>query len=284
MPAERQSLRKRSRPVVGRIEWPGKSQQEVFSMEISSEAVAEAPQAVRNTLRQLRDGLVDALGDELVALVVYGDLAKPGEFDVRNSSIEVMLVAAGVSTAVLDKASGPILKCQRGRRLSVLTVSEEDLKSSCDVFPIKFLDMQQDYHLLWGKDVLASLEISDDHLRLRCEQEIKNLMLRLRGMYLGRANRPRLLAATLTTGGTALMKPLAACMTLKTGVAPTQNHDVIQAAAAEFGLDADVLNRVLALKHESRRAAPEDLKRLYGGFMTAVEKLAREIDQMDVTG
>ena len=77
---------------------------------------------------------------------------------------------------------------------------------------------------------------------------------------------------------------LAACMTLKTGVAPTQNHDVIQAAAAEFGLDADVLKRVLALKHESPRAAPEDLKLLYGGFMTAVEKLAREIDQMDVTG
>ena len=45
-------------------------------------------------------------------------------------------------------------------------------------------DMQQDYILLCGQDVMKDLTIKRDHLRLRCEQEIKNLMLRLRSSYL----------------------------------------------------------------------------------------------------
>ena len=38
--------------------------------------------------------------------------------------------------------------------------------------------------LLCGQDVMKDLTIKRDHLRLRYEQEIKNLMLRLRSSYL----------------------------------------------------------------------------------------------------
>ena len=43
------------------------------------------PQQVLQVLEELRGQLQSALGDDLVSLVVYGDLVRPGEFDTRWS-------------------------------------------------------------------------------------------------------------------------------------------------------------------------------------------------------
>jgi hypothetical protein len=191
-----------------------------------------------------------------------------------------MLVLKDVSTSVLDIATDPIVRCRVTNGVSALIVTEDELIGSCDVFPIKFLDMQQDHHLLWGKDVLRSLEISDEHLRLRCEQEMKNVMLRLRSLYLRRAKQPKLLQETLTVAITPFLRTLATCLTLKTSVAPTQDDAVIVAATEEFALDGEVLKQVLALKHAPRLSGLEDLRRLYNAFMTVVQRAAEAIDRL----
>jgi hypothetical protein len=164
-------------------------------------------------------------------VIAHGDLAKPGQFDRRTSAVEVMVVLTNVGPDVLNMLAGPVARSSRRCRLEVLTLTEQDLQSSCDVFPIRFLDMQQRHELLYGQDVLANLDVSEEHLRLRCEQEIKNLVLRLRNLYLHRARRNKLLALTLTAAIGPFVRTLSACLTLKTGVAPAGPESVIEAVA-----------------------------------------------------
>jgi len=64
------------------------------------------PKLVRDGLDQLCGQLRDALGEQLVSVVLYGGLAK-GEYVSSNSDVNVMLVLRDARVEALDKTASP---------------------------------------------------------------------------------------------------------------------------------------------------------------------------------
>jgi len=236
------------------------------------------PATVREGLESFCAGLQDALGDQLVSIVLYGGLAK-GEYVPGSSDVNVMLVFREATVEVLDRAAPPVRRGMLEFALSVLVLTEEGLGRSTDVFPIKFLDMQNHHRVLWGKDVLAGLTIARDHLRLRCEQEIKNLLLKLRRFYLQRGSHTDLIEGTLKRAISSFLGDLNALLVLKTAEAPSGKEQIVDAAVRELGLAEKTLRDVLALKSGSYRPGAAELKRLYGAFMATVQEAANIADR-----
>jgi hypothetical protein len=220
--------------------------------------------------------LAEALGDQLVSVVLYGGLAK-GEYVPDNSNVNVMIVLDEVTVAALDKAAPIIQVGVRDFRLAALLLCESDLHRSTELFPVKFLDMQRYHRVLWGKDVLVGLTIGRDHIRLRCAQEITNLLLRLRQFYLKRAHRPELIESTLTRAISSFLTSLNTLAELKTGQAATTKPAVID-AAERIGLDAQPLREVFDLKRGQLKPDTEELKQLYDRFMMTVQQAATLVD------
>jgi hypothetical protein len=237
----------------------------------------DLPLATREALDGFSAAVRDALGDNLVALVLYGGIAK-GEFSPATSDVNLMLVVRDATTATLDRLVGPIQQALRDCRLAPMVLTEDDLRRSTDVFPTKFLDMQRHHRLLAGRDVLADLPIADAHLRLRCEQELKNLLLRLRQLYLLRSQRPEQIEATLGRTISAFLATLGVVLLLQTGQAPVGKEAIAAAATDTLGLDGRVLRDVLALKARTSQPDVVELKRLYDDFMTTVERAAEIVD------
>lgn len=235
--------------------------------------------AVRVALEQWCDQVQQALGDTLQAVILYGGLAK-GEFNPASSDVNVMVVLKQVTMAELDRVVPIVQQSVRDFRLAPLFLSERDLRRSTDVFPVKFLDMQRHHQVLRGRDVLVDLTIAQDHLRLRAEQQIKNLLLRLRLYYVRRSHRPELIESTLSGAISSLISSLAVLLLLKTGQTPTGKAQIADAAAQTFGLDGQLLQNVLALKARNYEPDDAELRRLYGDFMTAVEHTADVVDQL----
>jgi predicted nucleotidyltransferase len=236
------------------------------------------PASVQDGLGRVCAQLQEAFGEQLVSVVLYGGLAK-GEYFPDTSDVNVMVVLTGVTVAALDKAAPIVQGGVRDFRLAVLLLSEDDLRRSTDVFPIKLLDMQRHHRVLWGKEVLTDLNIARDHLRLRCEQEIKNLLLRLRQFYLQRAHRPELIESTLTRALSSLLTNLNVLVELKTGQAAANKLAVIK-AAEKIGLDNQPLREVLALKRGELKPDAAELKRLYDAFMMTVQQAAVLVDTL----
>jgi hypothetical protein len=67
---------------------------------------------------------------------------------------------------------------------------------------------------------------------------------------------------------------------LKTGQAPNGKQAVAEAAARELALDGKPLRDVLALKAGDYKPDAAELKRLYGAFMSVVEKAADMVEQL----
>jgi hypothetical protein len=61
-----------------------------------------------------------------------------------------------------------------------MITTPDEVRAAADVFPVRFLAIQREHEVLLGRSPLDGISIRRDHLRLRVEQELRNLSLRLR--------------------------------------------------------------------------------------------------------
>lgn len=248
-----------------------------------SRSRSSTPQQVLEVLEQLRQSLQAALNHHLVSLTAWGDIVRPGEYDARHSTVNLLLVTDETSLEVLDGIRQPIATARRQVRLEVMVLTESDLQQSCDVFPVRFLDMQEHHRLVCGRDVLTELHIADDHLQLRCEQELKNLMIRLRSLYIRRAHRPNELRRVMADTITPLLRLLGVGLTLQSGISPDSHQDLLTALQEGMDLNVQVLQQVLDLKQARFRPAAAETRDVFGKYMTTVQHAASVVDQLDIS-
>ena len=218
------------------------------------------------------------IGDDLVSAVLYGGLVK-NDLIKETDRVKIMLVLKDVTVTHLDKISDALLATKSARQVQLLTLTVSDLKTSTDVFPIKFLDMQQDYEVLAGEDLVEGLEVARDHLRIRCEQEIKNLMLRLRAMYMQSRKNNEALQKTLLKAYYSFLQSGDALAELKTGKVYRKENEVLEGIES-IGLDSDLMRKIQVLRTAEDTANLSDLQSLYEQFMNMIVKAAEMADQI----
>ena len=238
--------------------------------------------AVSNDINQRLAGwsekFAKTLGDFLQSIVLFGGLAK-GEFVPEQSDVNILLVLRAINLDVLDHAAPLVRQGVLDFRLAAMLVTEANLRSSADVFPIKFQDMQRHHKILWGEDPFPKVSITREHVRLRCEQELRNLSLRLRQSYIQRADRPELLQAALNRAVSSLLVNLGVLFELKTGKPPESKQDAL-ANAAQLGIPLEPLRQAWALKRGEYKPDPDDLRKLFASFMEAVQQSAALSDKL----
>ena len=219
-----------------------------------------------------------SLGSNMLSIVLYGGIVK--NKSVKDTDpVNVMVVVREISTKILDQVARPYMMSRRTAQIQLLTLSKKDLFSSTDVFPIKFLDMQQDYRILRGEDFVADLVITRDHLRLRCEQEMKNLMLRLRQAYLANSKHPKRLSGVMLKAHSAFLSAGDVLAELSTGT-ELRSPAKILATLESLGLDIAPFHRIQALRDGQLFTDPAEQKAVYQQLMTTVRQAAAMADRL----
>lgn len=228
---------------------------------------------LRVSLGELVDRLKAALGDDLVSVVLFGGAAR-GRFDPAVSDANVMLVLRAVSIAVLDKIGTAVEPFRLVFQLSLLTVTEEDIVDSVEVFPTKFLDIQRHHQTLWGKDVVSAFDIPRDRLKRHALRQLMNLHLRLRQVYLEARNRPEQLDGMIRRSVSTLILQLGILLELRTGKECETTEEILDAAALA-NLDRAKLVKFIDYKYGRCDVEVSALPAFYDSFMQAVESTLR---------
>lgn len=217
---------------------------------------------------------VSDLGVKSVTL--YGSAARD-DYRPGKSDINLLVVLERIDVPILKSVLDPVA---RGRRhgIAPFFITEADLCSSADVFPVTFLAMQESYRVLLGSDVLGEMKIAREHIRLRCEQEIKNVLLRLRRYYIMRGGRKLTQMMSSMIGG--FLETLRVVVSLTQKNLPSR-EEVVNVAAERFEFDAETLRNVSDLRDRSTSLPRREAEELYNKFMVAVDKVAQITDQMD---
>lgn len=236
------------------------------------------PKNLASDISAFTSGLEKDLGDSLVSVVLYGGLVK-NEMIKESDRVKIMVVIKDVKISNLDKVGDALLSTKRAGQIQLLTLTPLDLSSSTDVFPIKFLDMQQDYEILHGDDVVKDLEVGRDHLRIRCEQEIKNLMLKLRSMYLHSRKDTKVLQKILLKAYYSFLQSGDALAELKTGKVYRKENEILEGIES-IGLDSALMKKIQELRSSDSDLEKEILQDLYEQFMEMIVKAAEMADQV----
>jgi predicted nucleotidyltransferase len=245
------------------------------------ERLSHLPHELRAQLQVFCEQLEDRLGKELCAVVLYGSAAR-GDWDAARSDVNVLVVLHHAKKPQLDAVMGPLDVAQRAAAVRPLVVTRDDLERSSDVFPLRFLDMQRSHVLLWGdEDPLEAVDIAWDELRLDVEQAIKNLLWRMRQRYLMDGHRPERIGALLSSSVDPFLMAMGALMFLQDGQWWLSGKEKIaQAMIEELEVDAQLMDKLLELRHGHLEPSPEQVMTLFDNFLRLVELAAQRADQM----
>jgi hypothetical protein len=238
-----------------------------------------APEAVTAALERLRDELTRAAGPNLAGLILYGGLAR-GRYRPGKSDVNLVVLLHDAGAAALTAVSPALRSAERAVAVEPLLLTPGEVAGFAAAFPTKFLDIKNHHVVLAGADPFAGIEVPREQVRLRVEQELGNLLLRLRRRYVAAGGDAVVLARVLADAARPLAIELATLLYLAGRPAPAddQSANIFEAAATAFALDRDPLARLAALRRELRPSA--DMPELYRSVFETVGRAVEVVRQL----
>lgn len=221
--------------------------------------------------------LKDVFGDGLISVTLYGSVSS-GEYSKKNSNINTVVILRDAGIRSLRKAQGLVSK-SKFSAINPLFFTEDYIRRSTDVFPIEFLDMKENHAVLYGKDVLAGIEIDTKNLRFQCEQELKSKLINIKRAYLKNNDRV-FFEKILFKFFTSCLHILRNIIRLKTGRVVYSKEEIIKDAAREFRISEDVLMRIWDAKRTGARLGHKAAEELFFLLVENLEKLSDTIDTL----
>jgi predicted nucleotidyltransferase len=201
------------------------------------------PANIRSRLEELAHTLQVQLGPNLVSLLVFGSGAR-GHWEEGRSDVDLVLVLKDPSPEKLLPIANTLSVARTAMRFEAVILQEDEIQRAADVFPLFYDDIRSCHLLLAGKDVFANLYISDAHRRVRIEQELREVQIRLRRAVVDSMGAPNTLAGAIERKIKQIRSPVHALLTLrKTPSIDDQLESVLAKARDEWKVDTKFLQQ-----------------------------------------
>ncbi len=211
---------------------------------------------------------------DLISIALYGSAAS-GEFISSNSNLNLLILLKSTSLTDLKKSSNIVKKY---KNLTPLFLTEEFIASSSDTFPIEFLDMQENYQILYGKDIIKDIRVDLKNLRFQCEQELKIKLLNLKRIYLEMSNRPADLRIPLFKSFNSILHILRNILRLKGIKPPYKKEELLKELSGHFKIND--WDKILAAKSKKIMLGKKDIEHLFINFVDNLEEIVKTIDAL----
>ena len=234
------------------------------------------PSGLKDKVSDFLKGLKSIFAQDLTSVILYGSAAS-GEFVDKRSNLNLLVVLKNSGLENLKKASGAVNK---SRLINPLFLTERYIASSTDIFPIEFLDMKENYRVLYGKDVLKDIVVETVNLRFQCEQELKAKLIGIKQFYLKINKDQRALGKFLLESFTPVLHVLRNVLRLKGKKPAYQKKDLIKDLAAEFEMNLHSWETILAAKQNEAKLGVKTVCILFSDFVDDLEGIVEAVDKL----
>jgi predicted nucleotidyltransferase len=227
-------------------------------------------------LTELVNRLKDAAGKNLESVILYGSAAR-GDFHPGTSDLNVLCTLVAIDVNELQRLA-PVVAWWTREVLepAPLFFLTEDLARSTDVFAIESLDAKRSHRVLFGKDVVANLEIPMNLHRVEVERNLRELLQKLRQHVL-HAGRNEMELSGILKKSASLAKTLLRHTLLSFGEEPpAETKELFERVEVITGADAGAFGAVY--DYRTTGEWPKDSFHAYDDFMHALEKVIVALD------
>ena len=233
-------------------------------------------QKVEKKLNGFNRLIKEAYKEGLISVILYGSAAS-GEFVDTHSNLNVLLVLKNTDLENLKKAAFAVNKFPM---INPLFLTESYILRSLDIFPIEFLDMQENYQVLYGQDILKDINIDTRNLRFQCEQELKVKLINLRQVFLMMYKDKAALCNLLFKSFTSVLHILRNVLRLKGKASPYNKEEILKALALEFQIDMNVWQKIWLAKNRQIKLNNKNAKELFIKFVRDLERIVDIVDRL----
>ena len=237
---------------------------------------------MKNQFQAFIDDLRATHGENLASVILYGSAAV-GDYVPEVSDLNVLIALKKITPRDLRQAQASVREWAKlGQSVPVyFTVSE--LQHSADVFPIEFHQMETARRVLYGEDVLANVQISDQNLRHQVEYELRSKLILLRRQYI-----PASVSAdglkTLMVESLSSFAALFKAVLLLTGLPiPKSKHEAVALTVQQFNLDGAAFEKIFNIREDNFARTLDEVSanKLFGEYMEQIEKIIDAIDALN---
>src|ERR1700721_1936932 len=132
-----------------------------------------------DTLTQLVEKLRQAQPQDLISVVLYGSAAV-GAQNEKFSDYNVLCVPGQITPAQLAATETVFRWWREQGNPSPLLLTRHEVETSTDCFAIEFHDIKEHHRILYGADVVSSLQIDRCFYRAQVDHDLRAKLLRLR--------------------------------------------------------------------------------------------------------
>src|SRR5450432_1777416 len=227
-------------------------------------------------LSELVSRLKEAAGKNLESVILYGSAAR-GDFHPGTSDLNVLCTLVSINVNELHRLAPAVTWWTRElKEPAPLFFLTEELASSTDVFAIESLDAKRSHRVLFGKDVVADLEIPMNLHRVEVERDLRELLLKLR-QHLLHAGRNEMELSGVLKKTVSMAKTLLRHTLLTFGEEPpAETKDLFERVGVLTGADAGAFQEVYDYRTSGEWS--KDSYHAYDNYMHALEKVIVALD------
>lgn len=217
-----------------------------------------------------------ALGVQVGSVILYGS-AVSGDHLGAKSDFNVLLVLDKLEFAQLQALAPVTQAWTNAGNHPPLLFTRESLREAADVFPIELLDIRDAHKVLAGAEVMRDVVVSDVHLRLQIEHELRGKLLHLQSQLLLTKMKPKAVAALLSASVSKFLILLRAALRLYVPVVPAKKVEAMHALTQHIAFDSEAFVLVQKLK-EGHKATTVPVEALAERYLRAIAAVVQVVN------
>jgi hypothetical protein len=239
---------------------------------VTQPTALDVPSEVQQLLQRYVKETTTLLGQQLEGILLYGS-AVGGEFLPGRSNLNLLLMVSNYDREGMKRYAKAHQRWSREQFVVPLLVTEAELTRPGTVFPLEYLEIQEQHRVLWGRDPFIGLHIDRTHLAYQVQQGIQGNLVRLRQRFIEGGGTEEAMTMLLPLSLTALLPSLRGLQRLAGQPALFQSDSLLTAIRNMTGLDLAGLGDVLELKRGIISPGPAEVPRLYERYAGNLEAL-----------
>jgi hypothetical protein len=218
-------------------------------------------------------------GANLQSVILYGS-AVTGEYDPEFSNLNLLCIVGETTLPKLQMLAPVVDWWAKQKHPAPLMITQAEMVHSADVFAIELLDIRRQHRVLFGPDVIGTLEIPMHLHRAQLEYELREKLILLRQrLLLATGDKERMWELLLRS------VPAFATLFRHAVIAqglpvPATKREAIQALAASLSLDASPIEHLLDIREHRAEPRQFDVAQQAARYLAAIEQVTDAVDKL----
>lgn len=233
--------------------------------------IDKIPITVQGLVTDFSKKVINTYDNEIKSIIAYGSTVS-GDFNPKKSDVNLLLILNNTDLAQLKRCL-PIVKKYR-KKINPLILTKKYIQSSQDVYPMEFLEMKENYLTIYGEDVLVSINIDRQYLRLECEQQLKGILLKLKQGLFGKSYE-----VLLKESSSSVFTVFRNLIRIKAKETPKGRGEIIEKIAEYYKIDKQIFVTILRYITGEEKIRVSDLEIYFDKYLKGLETLTDTVNK-----